>query len=124
LKILLVDDDEMIRHVYKEMLTRAGHEVITGSDGMMAIQVMRENSDIEILITDNDMPEATGLEVLGEAMELIPNSRRFLMSGRLTQETVENAIYLRVEACLEKPIMMADFQKHGLLPKTEVAITT
>lgn len=63
-KILLVDDDEALRLLYKEDLEEEGYEVITAGNGKEAIaRLTEENPDLVIL--DIVMPFMDGMEALG-----------------------------------------------------------
>jgi two-component system response regulator (stage 0 sporulation protein F) len=63
-KILLVDDDEGLRDLYKEELEGEGHEVTTAKNGKEALQKLeREKPDLVVL--DIVMPKMDGMEALG-----------------------------------------------------------
>jgi len=65
LKLLVVDDSSTMRRIIKNTLARIGHkDVLEAADGKEAWQVMQENSDIDVLITDWNMPEMNGLELV------------------------------------------------------------
>jgi CheY-like chemotaxis protein len=62
-KILLVDDDEVILAVYGETLSENGFDVVTASDGLSALERLKERKP-ELVILDMMMPKLTGVEVL------------------------------------------------------------
>jgi two-component system, chemotaxis family, chemotaxis protein CheY len=65
LKILVVDDSSTMRRIIKNTLSRLGYEdVLEGEDGVQGWSVLNENPDIEMLITDWNMPEMNGLELV------------------------------------------------------------
>ena len=66
LKILAVDDDVLIRMNIAAMLEDMGHEVIEAGSGDVALALLHEHPDIELLITDQAMPKMTGLELIGQ----------------------------------------------------------
>ncbi len=65
LKLLVVDDSSTMRRIIKNTLARIGHkDVLEAEDGKVAWQVLKENPDIDVLITDWNMPEMNGLELV------------------------------------------------------------
>jgi len=72
--ILLADDDEGIRAVYRACLQTAGHHVIEAEDGRQALEILREQRP-ELMILDVWMPQLNGFEVL-DALRHDPSSSR------------------------------------------------
>lgn len=65
MKFLVVDDSSTMRRIIKNTLGRLGHkDILEAEDGAVAWKVMSENSDIDILVTDWNMPEMNGLELV------------------------------------------------------------
>jgi two-component system chemotaxis response regulator CheY len=65
MKILVVDDSSTMRRIIKNTLMRIGHkDLLEAEDGAAAWKLMQENSDIDMLITDWNMPEMNGLELV------------------------------------------------------------
>ncbi len=65
MKILVVDDSSTMRRIIKNTLGRLGHkEVLEAEDGVTAWEAMESNEDIDILITDWNMPNMNGLELV------------------------------------------------------------
>lgn len=62
-RILVVDDEPDIRLLYEELLEEAGYEVNTAHDGAMAWELLQKY-DYDLLITDNQMPKLSGIELL------------------------------------------------------------
>ena len=72
--ILLVDDEEMLRHVMTRALEAYGFRVIAASDGLAAWQLLQANGQaIHAIVTDVRMPRMDGLE-LAERVATLPNS--------------------------------------------------
>lgn len=72
--ILLADDDEAIRAVYRACLQTAGHQVIEAADGRQALEAFRSQRP-ELMILDVWMPQLNGFEVL-DALRHDPSSTR------------------------------------------------
>jgi len=65
LKLLVVDDSSTMRRIIKNTLSRLGYEdVLEGEDGVQGWSVLNENPDMGMLITDWNMPEMNGLELV------------------------------------------------------------
>ncbi|MDD5212022.1 MAG: chemotaxis response regulator CheY [Sulfuricurvum sp.] len=65
MKLLVVDDSSTMRRIIKNTLSRLGYEnVLEGEDGMQGWNVLNENTDMGMLITDWNMPEMNGLELV------------------------------------------------------------
>ncbi|MCX6074501.1 MAG: chemotaxis response regulator CheY [Campylobacterales bacterium] len=65
MKLLVVDDSSTMRRIIKNTLSRLGYEnVLEGEDGIQGWNVLNENTDISMLITDWNMPEMNGLELV------------------------------------------------------------
>ena len=65
MKLLVVDDSSTMRRIIKNTLARLGYkDVLEGEDGLQGWNVLNENPDIGMLITDWNMPEMNGLELV------------------------------------------------------------
>ncbi len=65
MKILIVDDSSTMRRIIKNTLSRLGYEdVLEGQDGLQAFNILSSAPDIALLITDWNMPEMSGLELV------------------------------------------------------------
>ncbi len=68
-KILVADDESLIRKLISDCLKKEGHEVFEAEDGDEAIKLFSENSDIELAILDIMMPEVDGWQVCRKIRE-------------------------------------------------------
>lgn len=65
MKLLVVDDSSTMRRIIKNTLARLGHkDVLEGEDGLVGWEILDSNPDIDMLITDWNMPEMNGLELV------------------------------------------------------------
>jgi len=65
LKILVVDDSSTMRRIIKNTLARLDHkDILEGADGLEGWTALDANPDVEMLITDWNMPEMNGLELV------------------------------------------------------------
>lgn len=82
LRILLVDDDADSRFLCARSLRRMGHHVTVAEEGVEAIGLLRDQA-WDVVLTDQNMPGASGIDVLERAFRLRPGARRLLMSSLL-----------------------------------------
>ena len=70
IKILLADDDDLLRNLVKEVLEEEGYLVYEAVDGEEALEIFYENNDVTMVILDVMMPKVDGIEVLDEIRKL------------------------------------------------------
>lgn len=104
-RILLVDDDELLRSMLRIAIGKMGHTVVEAANGNEALARCTEEVP-ELVLTDIIMPEREGLETIGQMRQRYPKLRIIAMSGgsRLYASDVLKAAKL-MGACdiLEKP---------------------
>ena len=79
--ILVVDDDHSMLSFITTALERADHKVTAHSDGKDALESLKENPDINLLLTDIVMPGMDGIELSKEAKALNPELKTMFISG-------------------------------------------
>ena len=100
-KVLVVDDDELIRDLLCKVLAHAGYAVRAASDGLNAIRHMEETR-FDVILTDVAMPQMDGLELLTKIRDRWPESRVVVHSGLLTWRVARLARMEGAYACLSK----------------------
>ena len=80
--VLVVDDDPLVLEVTADMLKDLGCEVVTAASGMDALERLSENADVDILITDLNMPGMDGYELAQRAAATRPGLQVIMLSGR------------------------------------------
>ena len=68
-KILIADDEELIRRLISDCLIKEGHQVLEAEDGLQALSLFRQNTDVSLCILDIMMPEIDGWEVCRKIRE-------------------------------------------------------
>ena len=64
-RVLIVDDEERIRTIYRRWLVRAGYDVVEAASGSEAIQaLLSETRGIKLVVTDRNMPSGNGEELI------------------------------------------------------------
>jgi CheY-like chemotaxis protein/two-component sensor histidine kinase len=79
--ILFVDDDPLIAMSTMEMLEDLGHQVIGANSGRHAIDILKSEQPIDLMVTDHMMPGMTGLELAAATRELRPSLPILLATG-------------------------------------------
>jgi DNA-binding NtrC family response regulator len=106
-KILVVDDDEIVREVITALLQGEGYSVLAAKDGLEAIKLLRIE-DIHLVVTDLRMPGADGLEVLREAIKIDPDRAVIILTAYGTLDTTLKAIREGAYDYMTKPFKMEE----------------
>jgi CheY-like chemotaxis protein len=93
--ILIVDDDQPIRHVLGSILKTAGHTVAEAADGAKALSLLQTEM-FDLIITDILMPERDGLEVIMNSQRGTRRTPIIAMTG----VPLDSAMYLRTASHL------------------------
>ncbi|MBP3766480.1 MAG: response regulator transcription factor [Bacilli bacterium] len=102
MKILVVDDEELIRNVIKEYLNNDGYECIEAKDGMEAIDIVKFNNDIELIIMDVMMPKLDGFSACRE-IKKIKDIPIIVLSARSEEFDKLTGFDLGIDDYLTKP---------------------
>jgi PAS domain S-box-containing protein len=101
--VLYVDDDETMVLVASRLLQRAGYRVSTQSNARAAIEFVREQPQaFDLIVTDFNMPDCTGLEVARAVAAIRPGLPVIISSGHLTEDLRSEASAIGVRSLLEK----------------------
>lgn len=89
--MLLVDDEENILSALTRLLRRDGYQILRGNSGKAGLDLLKDNA-VGVIISDQRMPEMTGVEFLGKVKELYPDTVRIVLSGYTELKSVTDAI--------------------------------
>jgi len=106
-RILVVDDDLDLRRVNAEMLTRFGYETETAEDGAVAWEALLANG-YDLLITDNNMPKVSGVELVKKLRSAHMMLPVVLASGTIPTEAMDRDSSLQLAGMLLKPFTLDD----------------
>jgi DNA-binding NtrC family response regulator len=101
-RILVVDDEHLIRRVLVQWLRRWGHEVVEADSAQAALAVMEANP-AEILLVDLIMPVHTGLWLIERVRERWPSATIIVESGAQEEANIMSAKRAGAVAFLPKP---------------------
>jgi two-component system, chemotaxis family, chemotaxis protein CheY len=111
-KVLIIDDDSMMRDLVRRMLRRLGIEgasdATDGAEGIRRIEV--DGAEFGLVICDWNMPDTTGLEVLKSVRTTRRDLPFLMLTGRGDAASVVAARQSGVSAYMVKPFSMAEFE--------------
>ncbi len=102
-EVLVVDDELVVLTVLREALRRGGYRVTTAASAEEAIDLMRKRI-FDLVLTDKNLPGASGLEVLRVARTLDPPPAVVLITGYSSYDSAVEALDIGAHDYLEKPI--------------------
>jgi DNA-binding NtrC family response regulator len=109
-RILVVDDEENARMALSKILAHDGYEVSSAGNGLEALNFLRSN-DVELIITDLNMPEMNGLMFLRELNRSYPASKVIMITAYGEVESYIEAITLGAFEYINKPVKYDDLKK-------------
>ncbi len=110
--ILVVDDEEMLRDLMRDILRDLGYEVMLASSGEEAVKVYHEHQGkIDLVIVDMVMPRMGGKETFQELKRIDPGVRALLASGYSQNAAAQQILDLGVKGFLHKPFSMEEISR-------------
>ncbi len=116
-KILVVDDEDIVRTSCSRALSPEGYEVRLARNGIEGLQMANEER-FDLVLTDLKMPDMDGIEVLRIIKEKWPETVVIIVTGYQTVDTAVKAIKLGAYDYIEKP-----FTPDALVSHVEEALT-
>ncbi len=104
-RILIVDDEESVREVLEIVLKKEGYEVMTSHDGAHALDLLKKRS-FDLVISDLQMPNMTGLELLKHAKDQYPDIIFFMVTAFGSTETAVEAMKYGAYDYITKPFKL------------------
>lgn len=101
-RILLVDDDELVLETYEEGLSLKGHQVVVAHSGSEAL-VALDKEGFDVMITDLSMQGMAGLELAEKAKKIKPNLPIILLSGWAIQHAENKIKQVGIDYIVPKP---------------------
>ena len=107
-KILVVDDEPVIRDLLHEVLTDEGYSVVTAPGGKAALQELAASDDIVLLLTDIMMPEMDGIKLLQESRKVRPSLIPIVMTAYATLDSARAAVKEGAYDYVLKPFSLSE----------------
>lgn len=101
-RILLVEDEDLLRWSVERYLTKRGFSVTTAPDGRAALTLL-DGATFDVVITDLGLAGTDGLALASEARRLHPESQVVIITGQGSKDTVLQALRQGVLDYIEKP---------------------
>ena len=108
--ILLVEDEEQVRNLFRKVLQRAGYLTLECDTGEAALDLReRHAGEIDLLVTDIMMPGINGFELVNRLRELNPGLRVLFMSGYSAERLKDQSEPGEHTRFLQKPFLPGEF---------------
>ena len=115
--ILVVDDEDLVRRVIRDVLRKKGYLVGEARDGSEAMQVFAQaNPRFDLVLLDIRMPRMNGWETMEQIKALDPAAKVILLGGAILEEEMAQAKAKGADALLPKPFKPQELQE--LVEKT------
>lgn len=108
IRILIVDDEQSIRHTLSRFLLKVGYQVDTAENAIIGKQ-MFVAKPYDIVVSDIVMPKMTGIELMEFIRTIDTQCRILIMTGEATVETAARAVTAGANGYLNKPILKEGF---------------
>ena len=108
--VLVVDDDEAVRSLFPSLLGGT-YRVLLAADGKEAVDIVRREPQIDLVLTDLFMPNQDGIETIQALQELRPALRIIAMSGAFDGQFLSAAERFGIDATLKKPIELETLRR-------------
>jgi two-component system, cell cycle sensor histidine kinase and response regulator CckA len=110
--VLIVEDEEMLLDLIKEVLESNGYKVLTASDGAEGLNVYSANKDkISLIITDMGLPKLSGYDMFIKMKQINPGVNVIFASGFLEPNTISEMYKAGAKEFIQKPYNPADILK-------------
>jgi PAS domain S-box-containing protein len=108
-RILIVEDDEIVREIPVSYLRQQGYEIVEAANGQEAIRCLRELGPFNLLFTDIVLPGGmNGVEIAKEAKRLLPDIKILYTTGYADTVVVENDLFNDEKSFIRKPYEFKD----------------
>ncbi|HUU64970.1 MAG TPA: response regulator [Dehalococcoidales bacterium] len=115
-RILVVDDEEVVRDLLQRTLTEAGYDMTTAVDGEEALSAVSQG-EVEVVLLDIKMPGMSGIEVLGKLTTDWPNICVIVVTAVVDTQTAVEALKMGAYDYITKP-----FNRDNVVRKVQEAI--
>ncbi len=113
-KILVADDEQdlevLIRQKFRQQIREHKYEFIFAGNGVEALAKLKENGDVDIILSDINMPEMDGLTLLSRIAELYPMTKAVMVSAYGDMDNIRTAMNRGAYDFVTKPINFDDLE--------------
>jgi DNA-binding NtrC family response regulator len=103
--VLVVDDEQTLSSLLRQMLSELGYDVRAYIDPVEALEVFKENpAGFDLVIVDQSMPKLKGIELAEQVWSINENTKVVMLTGFSEDITPEEAVKRGCFRCLVKPV--------------------
>lgn len=110
LRVLVVDDEPLIRWSIAETLGAAGHQVFEAQDAASALKTLTAEPEPDLVLLDFRLPDSNDLGLLLKIRQMAPHTTVIMMTAFGTPEVTDGAMKLGAAGVLNKPFNMHDLE--------------
>jgi two-component system, chemotaxis family, chemotaxis protein CheY len=110
-RMLIVDDDSETRRLYRFLFSSSGYSVEEAEDGIAALHKLAEQPNIPLVITDMNMPQMDGIELIKAIRASYPNTYLILVTAFGTTEMAKAAHKAGANEYLAKPFDFEELER-------------
>jgi CheY-like chemotaxis protein len=110
-RVLVVDDEPLIRWAVSETLRQAGHIVNEASDRATALHALATEPPPDVVLLDYRLPDSQGLRLLADVRRLAPAAAVLMMTAFGEDDVLEAAIALGATCVMDKPVDMHELDR-------------
>ncbi len=110
LRVLVVDDEPLIRWSIAETLGAAGHQVSEAQDAASALQALADAPKPDLVLLDFRLPDSNDLGLLAKIRRIAPATTVIMMTAFGTPDVTADALKLGAMKVLNKPFNMHDLE--------------
>ena len=109
--ILNVDDEPINRMLFQSVFKNK-YRVLTAESGSSGLEILQDNRNIDVVISDMKMPGMNGIEFINKARELFPEKSYFILTGfDITPEIQKSLDTGSICKCFRKPLNMKEIEE-------------
>ncbi len=111
-RVLVVEDEQAVRHVVRRVLQLQGYTVFTARNGAEALRIAREQEGrLDLVMTDVVLPEMSGPAIVERLLATWPHAKVLYMSGYAAEEAMKRGLLEPGTALLRKPFTLDDLAR-------------
>src|SRR4030042_93515 len=110
-KVLIADDESIVRESLTDWLTDKGYQVVTAANGEEALKVLKKGNNLGVVVLDVRMPGKDGISILEETRKDHPDLKYIIISGYPSEEVMTRGIRLGAIGFLVKPFAPEELEK-------------
>lgn len=105
--VLIADDDTTLNHLWRDLLSDAGFDVLSCTSGSEAVDTIRRGRKVDVVLLDYNMPVLDGAQTLGQLRDQFPSVKTIGVTG-VASSQLPAAFSEAVQRLLVKPIKSSD----------------